>query len=123
MLDTHALLWWIDDPRRLSRRARRAIESSERVCVATMTVLELAELFERRRIRTSVPTRAWVRDALASGVKPLPLTAEIAVDAAQLRFSNDPFDRVIYATARAEASPLVTKDELMHAFDAELAVW
>lgn len=88
-----------------------------------MTVLELAELFERGRIRTSVPTRAWVRDALASGVEPLPLTAEIAVDAAQLRFSNDPFDRVIYATARAEASLLVTKDELMHAFDADLAVW
>ena len=53
----------------------------------------------------------------------MPLTPEIAIDASQLRFSNDPFDRVIYATARTEGARLVTRDERIRAFDPELTVW
>jgi len=70
------------------------------------------------------PTRTWVRAALAlDRVELIPLAAEVAVDAGQLRFTGDPFDRVIYATARAEDAPLVTRDERMHAFDPARAVW
>jgi PIN domain nuclease of toxin-antitoxin system len=88
-----------------------------------MSVLEVAELFERGRIRSAMTARAWTRNALATNVELLPLTAEIAVDAAQLRFSNDPFDRVIYATARAGGGRLVTRDEALLAFDPTLAIW
>jgi PIN domain nuclease of toxin-antitoxin system len=51
------------------------------------------------------------------------LTPEIAVEAAQLRFTGDPFDRVIYATARAEDALLVTRDERLHELEAERRVW
>jgi PIN domain nuclease of toxin-antitoxin system len=87
-----------------------------------MSVLELAELFELGRIRTDISPRAWVRAALAT-VEPLALTPEIALDAAQLRFVTDPFDRVIYATARAEGAKLVTRDARIRAFDPSIAVW
>jgi PIN domain nuclease of toxin-antitoxin system len=124
VLDTHAWFWWVNEPGRLSRPASRAIERAQRIGVSTMSVLELADLIERRRIRLDTPTRAWIRDALADEhVEPLPLTAEVAVDAAQLRFAADPFDRIIYATARAEDAQLVTRDERMRAFDPELTVW
>lgn len=122
VLDTHVWLWWVDLPRRLSRTAARTINAAEHVGVAAMSVLELAELFELGRIRTDISSRAWVRAALA-GVEPLALTPEIALDAAQLRFVNDPFDRVIYATARAEGAKLVTRDERIRAFDPSIAVW
>ncbi len=89
-----------------------------------MSVLELAERVERGRISLASPTRSWVRDALARDrVRQLALTAELALDAAQLRFGGDPADRVIYATARAADAQLVTRDERMHAFDPERAVW
>ena len=87
-----------------------------------MTALELAELIERGRIRVQESTRAWMREALAH-VEPLPLTPEIGIDAAQLQFSRDPFDRVIYATARAEGATLITRDEAMRAFDPQLTLW
>jgi PIN domain nuclease of toxin-antitoxin system len=45
------------------------------------------------------------------------------VDAAQLRFTRDAFDRIIYATARAEQAQLVTRDERLRSFDAERTVW
>lgn len=89
-----------------------------------MSVLESAQLAERRRIELDSPTRDWVRAALAvDRVDLLPLTAEVAVDAAQLRFAGDPFDRVIYATARAVGARLVTADERIRSFDPEGTVW
>lgn len=89
-----------------------------------MTVFELAELSEQRRIELDLPTRRWMRAATSQErVAVLPLTPEIAVDAAQLRFGGDPFDRVIYATARAEDALLVTRDERLHAFDPSRALW
>jgi PIN domain nuclease of toxin-antitoxin system len=124
VLDTHAWLWWSDAPARLSRKAVRAIERADEIGICTMSVLELAQRVERGRLSLALPTRTWIREALArERVRPLPLTAEIALDAAQLRFEGDPADRVIYATARAEGAQLVTRDERLRAFDPELAIW
>ncbi len=88
-----------------------------------MSVFELVQLVERRRIALDLPVRGWIRDALASDrVAPLPVTSDVALDAAQLRFDGDPTDRIIYATARAEGAQLVTRDERMRAFDPALTV-
>jgi PIN domain nuclease of toxin-antitoxin system len=122
VLDTHVWLWWLDAPRRLSRAATRAVRSADRVAVSVMSVLEVADLMERRHIRVDVATRSWIREALVH-VECLALTPEIAVDAAQLRFARDPFDRVIYATARAEGAPLITRDERLRSLDPALTVW
>ncbi len=124
VLDTHAWLWSVDAPDRLSRDAARAIERADRIGVSTISVFELVQLEQRRRITFDVPVRAWVREALSrKRVEPLPLTAEVAVDAAQLRFEANPADRIIYATARAFDAQLVTRDDRMHSFDPELTVW
>lgn len=91
--------------------------------VAAISVFEVAELFERGRLRSVMSARAWTRNALAKSIEALPLSAEIAVDAAQLPFSSDPFDRIIYATARAEGGRLVTRDGVLRAFDPKLTIW
>lgn len=124
MLDTHVWFWWAVVPSKLSRHARRAVEGADRIGIPALAILELAELVERRRIELDTPTRLWARAALAQErVEVLPLTPDVAVDAAQLSFVRDPFDRVIYATARAEGAQLVTRDEQLRAFDPELTVW
>ena len=89
-----------------------------------MTVFEVADLVESRRIEIEGPLRTWIRDALGrKRVEAFPLTPDVAVDAAQLRFARDPFDRIIFATARAEDAQLVTRDERMRRFDPERTVW
>jgi PIN domain nuclease of toxin-antitoxin system len=124
VLDTHVWLWWLAEPVKLSRKAKQAIEHADRVGVCTMSIFELVGLAERRRIKLDPPLRMWVRDALArERIEPLPLTTEIAIDAAQLRLGGDPVDRIIYATARAEDAPLVTRDERLREFDGERTVW
>jgi PIN domain nuclease of toxin-antitoxin system len=124
VLDTHAWLWWVDAPQRLSRAARTAIDRADKVGVSAISVFEIVALVERQRIQLDAPTRAWVRHALdPERVDPLPVTPAIAVDAAQLHFVGDPFDRIVFATARAEDALLVTRDERLRAFDPERTVW
>jgi PIN domain nuclease of toxin-antitoxin system len=124
VLDTHAWVWFVDAPRRLTKAARQAIERADRIGVPTMSVFEFVQLVERRRITLDVPARTWVREALARDrVESLPLTAEVALDAAQLHVEANPADRIIYATARAAGAQLVTRDERLRAFDPELTVW
>jgi PIN domain nuclease of toxin-antitoxin system len=89
-----------------------------------MTVLELADLAERRRVELDLPTRTWIRAAVSQErVEVLELSPEIAIDAAQLRMVGDPFDRVIYATARANDAQLVTMDGRIRAFDPSRTLW
>jgi PIN domain nuclease of toxin-antitoxin system len=124
VLDTHAWLWAVAAPAKLSRSARGALARTDRVGVCTVSVFELTGLALKQRVKLDVPVREWVRAALAPPeFEALALSTEIALDAAQLRFTGDPIDRIIYATARAANARLVTRDERLRAFDPERTLW
>ena len=121
VVDTHAWIWWVSDPRQLSKAARRAIRSSRVVGIAAISCWEVPALVEKERISLDRPVLEWIEQSLAlPGVQLLPLTPAVAVRAAQLgpAFPGDPADRLIAATSLVQLSPLVTKD---HRFR-ELAV-
>lgn len=124
ILDTHVWLWWTSEPKRLSRRAATTIRRADKIGVCTISVFELAERVQHGQIALDLPLRTWVRLALTQQrVEALPLTAEIGLDAAELRFQGDPADRVIYATARDADARLVTRDERLRDFDRERTLW
>jgi len=124
VLDTHAWLWSLASPNKLSRAAKRAIDRADRIGVSAASVYELTHLVERRRLRLDAPVRTWVREALGRvGVESLAIDAEIALDAAQLPLVGDPFDRIIYTTAVAKNALLVTRDERLRELGGDRAVW
>ncbi len=127
VLDTHAWLWWLAEPRKLSRAARAAIDGAERVGVPTICCWEVAMLTAKGRIRLDRDVRAWIAQALAPDrIAPVPLDHRIAVDAALLDGEGapqDPADRIILGTARRHCGRLVTRDERLRAFAPERTVW
>lgn len=127
VLDTHAWLWWLAEPSRLSRAARQAIDEAETIGVSAISAWELVMLARRGRISLDRDVGTWVRQALAPArVRQHPLTADVAVAAALLdggRFPGDPADRFIYATAQAVRARLVTRDEAIRSFDARDTIW
>jgi PIN domain nuclease of toxin-antitoxin system len=126
VLDTHALVWWAQQPELLSEAAAEAIGNADRICVPTITLWEVALLVRKGRLalRGGRTTAVWVRELLSiPRLGAVPLSAEIAIDADSLEMHADPADRLIAATARALRAPLVTKDSLLRALGWLSTVW
>lgn len=119
VLDTHAWIWWVSEPAKLGRRARREIDRGRKIGIPAICCLEVSVLAARDRIRLDRPTLDWIHDTLAlPRVELLPLTPAAAVNAAELlaMFPGDPADRLIVATAILESALLVTKDDRIQGF-------
>ena len=127
VVDTHAWLWWMAAPAKLSRRARQLIDDADAIGVCTISCWELAMLAERSKIVLDRDVRIWVGQALnQEHVEPLVLTPEIAVSAALLDrdgFPGDPADRIIYASVLSREAQLVSKDVALRDFDRRRVVW
>ena len=127
VLDTHAWIWWMSAPERLSTSARATIAEASSIGVSTLSAWEIAMLTSRKRISLDREVSLWVRQALAEPrVEPLAPSAEVAVAAGLLDakgFPGDPVDRLIYSTARALDAQLLTRDEAIRRFDPAMAVW
>lgn len=108
LLDTHILLWGLMAPRRLGR-ATQAILEHEAVHVSALSVWEL--LLKQERGKLQLPPGSLIGAIEQAGAKLLPFTPEHAVSAAQIRLTHDdPIDRLLVGTARAEGMVLLTRD-------------
>jgi PIN domain nuclease of toxin-antitoxin system len=126
VLDTHAWLWWVSDPSRLSRAAHRRIRAATQIGISAISCLEVATAVTKGRITLDRAVLDWLEQALSlPKVELIPLTPLIAVKATQLGndFPGDPADRVIAATSIVESAPLVTKDSRVHASGAVAVIW
>jgi PIN domain nuclease of toxin-antitoxin system len=127
LLDTHALVWAVEDSKRLSRPAASAIRRARRdggIAVSSITSWELASMLARGRIRR-YGTMESSLGMLLEDVVILPITREIAALAAQFPtdYPGDPADRIIGGTARAEGLTLVTHDERIRRSPLLKTVW
>lgn len=120
LLDTHALVWWLTNDRKLSATARAAIEEPDVVIyVSAASAWEVA---------TKVRLGKWPEAATLPGVfgailvsndfTPLPVTIQHALRAGSLRVAHgDPFDRIFAAQAELEDLDLVTVDPAFAQFE------
>lgn len=130
VLDTHTLLWWVSGNRnQLSVKAARAIDremKDGRIMVSSISSWELAMLLERGRLSLSTDLGQWL--STVSQIEPIqfvPVDNKIAVASVNLpgNFQKDPADRIIVATARILAAPLVTADEKIQAYPHVRTIW
>lgn len=127
LLDTHALIWLVNDPAQLSREAAEAIHKSDRnggLAISAITLWELAWLASHGRLDVLGTVDAFVR-RISSRTAIRPITAEIAVLASQFpaTYPGDPCDRLIGATALAEGVALITKDRGIRGYRAIRTIW
>jgi len=118
LLDTHVLIWWLTDDRKLPKPHARLLERSERsqtpVGLSAMSLWEIAKLAERGRIELTRSVDESLEQLEASPfISVLPLTGRVAIESTRLgaRFHADPVDQIIVATARCHGLTLLTADE------------
>jgi PIN domain nuclease of toxin-antitoxin system len=124
VLDTHALVWFVDAPGHLTRAAEQSIRRADRIGVPAIAPWEIGMLVRRKRIALDRDVLAWVEEALARPrFELLALTPSIAVLASQLDALPDPSDRLIAATAVMCDAPLITKDERIRRWEGVRTIW
>lgn len=118
LLDTHALLWWLDGDRRLTRRARTAITDEDNVIVVSAaSAWEITTKVRLGKLPGADAVAADVVGSVASqGFSSLDITMRHAQRAGRLPGAHrDPFDRMLIAQAQLEDLTLVSNES---AFDA-----
>jgi PIN domain nuclease of toxin-antitoxin system len=119
LLDTHTLIWAVDDPARLTPAAVVALQDpANQLLVSAATVWEVAIKVGVGKLTLSGPYRQWMTKALADlGAAVLPVTVEYADVLAGLPFHHrDPFDRLLVAQALVETVPVVSGDAQFDAY-------
>jgi PIN domain nuclease of toxin-antitoxin system len=110
LLDTHALLWWLDDSPTLSTEARAAIgDGNNVVYVSAASAWEIS--IKKALGKLDAPDN--LEEALsANAFQALAISVAHALAVGALpSHHGDPFDRMLVAQARLEGLTLVTRDE------------
>ena len=114
LLDTHVVLWWVQDDRRLGREARDAIARADFVWVSAASGWEVATKVSKRQLRVTEPLHVTV---VADGFTELPFALRHAEELQRLpSHHRDPFDRILVAQARVEGATIVTHDRAFEAY-------
>jgi PIN domain nuclease of toxin-antitoxin system len=117
LLDTHVLLWWLADDRRLKLSERRAIGDRDAlVYVSAASVWEIA--VKRGLGRLEIDPEDLQREMDAGGLVELPIRWRHAKRITDLpRHHDDPFDRLLVAQAQVEGLAVVSYDAAFRAYD------
>jgi PIN domain nuclease of toxin-antitoxin system len=123
VIDTHILLWWVNDDKQLSAKARAAIQdemgNQGSILVSSISAWEIAMLVNRNRLTLTMDLDKWLQ--VVSEIDCLrfvPIDNKVALESTRLpgSFHKDPADRMIVALARNVSAPLVNADDKILAY-------
>ncbi|MCU0550079.1 MAG: type II toxin-antitoxin system VapC family toxin [Leptolyngbya sp. Prado105] len=128
--DTHALVWYIIQPNRLSNAAALALDNAigagNPIYLSAISIVEICYLTERGRLPETVLQRLIETMALPNApVVTMALDSAIALAIQQIDRTTVPEmpDRIIAATALHLNLPLVTRDQRIQALKTLTTVW
>ncbi len=109
LLDTHVLLWWLDDNPALSEKARSVIADGEHlvfISAATIWEIRIKEALGKLKIPSN-----FQKVLSEQSFEMLDITFDHAHAISTLpNHHRDPFDRMLVAQAKTEGLSLVTRD-------------
>ena len=128
VVDTHALVFHAVGTGTLGSRAAALFDRCEKreaiLYVPTVVMWECSLLARVSRINLRRTVRAFFDDLFSNpAYQPLDITPEQVFLADELRFTRDPFDALICASARSVDLPLVTRDALIRSSGTVRVIW
>ena len=113
LIDTHAVLWFITEDRRLPKKTKQIIEDVLNNCfVSIATLWEIAIKNSLGRLELNADIEVIFRIIDETGFELLPITVNHILAYTSLEFHHhDPFDRIIIAQAIHENLIIISKDE------------
>lgn len=123
LIDTHVLLWGLQDESKLSRRVRTLLPAAE-VWISVASLWEIIAKTQVGKLALPTPLGDYLTEKLtANGVSVLPLTFDHVRRLEELPLHHrDPFDRILIAQSLSESMPLVSADPQFEKYRIEL-IW
>jgi PIN domain nuclease of toxin-antitoxin system len=116
LLDTHVLLWWLDDHPALSGAGRDAISNADNLIVLSSAVIweiRIKQALGKLEIEPN-----FYRVIKNQGFVSLSISSDHAYAVGGLPMHHrDPFDRMIIAQAMIEGLRVVTHDSIFEKYD------
>lgn len=125
LLDTHAFLWLIAEPEKLSERVTELIQdSSNSVFLSSVSVWEIVVKHSRGQLDLPEdPITLVPRMRTMHHIDPLPLSEDSALLVSRLPWHHqDPFDRMLICQAMNEQMAMITIDRSIRKYPIQV-VW
>jgi PIN domain nuclease of toxin-antitoxin system len=119
LLDTHTLLWAVDDPAQLGPQAVAELQDlANDLLLSAGSIWELAIKVGSKKLNLSLPYRQWILQAISDlGLTILAISVEhVSVQTELLFHHRDPFDRLLVAQCLYEQIPIVSVDPQLDAY-------
>jgi PIN domain nuclease of toxin-antitoxin system len=121
LLDTHALIWALTEPEKLSSRARELIANAEND--ALVSPVSAAEMAIKARLGKLPTLTMPVSELFEAAIHQLPATELPLLARHSAAIENlsehhrDPFDWMLIAQARVEGLTILTSDRFIRLYD------
>jgi PIN domain nuclease of toxin-antitoxin system len=125
IIDTHALIWAVDDPKRLSAQVRAIVsDPSNNILFSSGSVWELGIKIGLSKLTLSLPFQTWMTQAIRDlRLTLLPITIECVDLQSKLDgYHRDPFDRLLVAHSRLENAALLSADPVFDLYGVQ-RIW
>lgn len=118
LLDTHALIWFLENDSRLPETTSIQIESTPTVFISIVSLWEIAIKANIGKLTLSFPFSTIEPNLVAVGITQLPITfSDLEIYLSLPLHHRDPFDRLLVAQAMKHSLTLVSRDTQMDSYD------
>jgi PIN domain nuclease of toxin-antitoxin system len=122
LVDTHVLIWWLNDTKRLGRHARATLsDPANTLWMSAVSIWEISIKTGLGLLDFRLTPERGVELLLQQGFRSLPIGFDHALAVRYLPLHHkDPFDRMLVAQAQCERLTLLTADPKIRAYDVPL---
>lgn len=119
LLDTHALIWFLNGDNKISIKVKTAIENEKNLKIVSIaSIWEIAIKISLDKFKFEKGLRYFLELVEKNGFEILPISFEHAMLVSTLEFFHrDPFDRLLVAQSKAENLVIATKDENINKYN------
>lgn len=117
LLDTHTLIWFLENDPRLPPATRTQIETTPTIFISIVSLWEIAIKANIGKLDLSFPFSTIAPNLISLGIAELPITfKDLEIYLSLPLHHRDPFDRILIAQAMNHALTLISQDAQMDAY-------
>ena len=124
LIDTHVLLWALENNPRLSEKARSILTDVENeIQLSVVSFWEIAIKLSINKLDLGYSFDRILSEVEKLGITILPISIEALNLLRTLPFNHrDPFDRLIISEGRSSGIPIISSDPKFHMYEIEV-IW